>query len=333
MHGEVIVALEPGPRGQPVHNRISLRRADGSLIASRSFKPRSAPRVSFAAPVLAPEATVAASRAFYADGDGRVRALAVDGTEQQAALFPLTGPQQSLSFAVSPDGAKLVGAVFTWPEPSPSPSQPFGAGNFALDIYAASAGQATTRIRHQEWPQAKPPTDAGAVVGWAMDAAVVTTDMPPATQQASPGLWFWGRVSTLSPAGKPQTPLGGSTCRTVAVNPDGTVLCVSGTASAQVRKPDGSLLFEAKKPGDGGFTLSPDSEIVTAGTQAVGRDGSVVQMPSTFVAQGWLDSRTVIGVQATPQGESNVDELKLASPSQVKDLGFRGLFVGAFGVP
>ncbi|PZR71381.1 MAG: hypothetical protein DLM66_00800 [Candidatus Dormiibacter spiritus] len=333
VHGEVMVALEPGPRAQPIHNRISLRRPDGSVIVSHSFTPRSAPRVNFAAPVLAPEATVVDGHAYYADGEGRVRALAVDGTEQQVAQFPLTGSQQSLSFAVSPDGSRLVGAVFTWPEPSPSPGQAFGPGNFALDIYAASPGQAATRIRHQEWPQTKPPTDAVAVVGWALDAPVVTTDMPPATQQASPGLWFWGHVSTLGPDGWPQRQLGGSGCRAVAVNPDGTLLCVSESASAQARNPDGSLLFEAKKPGDGGFTLSPDGQRVTAGTQVAGRDGSVVQLPSTFVGQGWLDRQTVVGVQATPQGESNVDELKLASPSQVKDLGFQGLFVGALNVP
>ncbi|MDQ6900733.1 MAG: hypothetical protein M3072_14720 [Candidatus Dormibacteraeota bacterium] len=327
------MALEPGPRAQPIHNRISLRRPDGSLIVSRSFTPRSAPRVNFAAPVLAPEATVVGGRAYYVDGEGRVRALAVDGTEQQVAQFPLTSAQQSLSFAVSPDGSRLVGVVFTWPESSSSPGQPFGPGNFALDIYTSSPGQAATRIRHEQWPQTKPPNDAVTVVGWALDAPVVTTDMPPATQQTSPGLWFWGHVSTLGPDGRPQRQLGGSTCRAVAVNLDGTLLCVSESASAQARNPDGSLLFEAKKPGDGGFTLSPDAQRVTAGTQVAGKDGSVVQLPSTFVGQGWLDSQTVIGVQATPQGESNVDEVNLGSPSQVKDLGFQGLFVGALNVP
>ena len=58
------------------------------------------------------------------------------------------------------------------------------------------------------------------------------------------------------------------------------------------------------------------------------RNGSRVSLPPQFYTEGWLDAQTLVGVQFTNQGESDLDLLHLSSPKQVTDLGFKGLFVG-----
>ena len=94
---------------------------------------------------------------------------------------------------------------------------------------------------------------------------------------------------------------------------------------------DGSLLWQrVHTPGEGYFSclLSPDAQRVVTyvGPEVVGRDGSVVSLASHFDQLGWLDSATVIG-HTGPAAE--LAYVRLQSPTELVDLGFKGAFVGS----
>ena len=74
--------------------------------------------------------------------------------------------------------------------------------------------------------------------------------------------------------------------------------------------------------------LSPDGQKAVYGSAVINRDGGKVSLPPQFYTEGWLDDQTLVGVQFTNQGESDLDVLRLSSPKQVTDLGFKGIFVG-----
>lgn len=337
--GPFLAALEPGGFGQvaTAHTAIDILSADGRLAARVNFSPRSVPRIGNAAPVLAPEAVVAAGRVWFADGSGQVRWLRPSGQVQEVTRFPLLNPQQQLSFAVSPDGSRLEATVFSWPPVhSPPPRSPidpaFGPGSFLLDLYTAVPGQGPSLLRHLSWPQPQQPRNVLEVVDWSALAPLATVDSVLGTQQPLPGRFF-GHLAELDASGHPGSIVGGPTCYAVSVTADETVLCLDAYFdNPAVRTRDGSLIFQVPaKPGQafGGAALSPDGQRVALGNTVLGRDGSRVQLPPQFAPEGWLDGSTVVGVQLTNQGESGLELVRLASPGRVQDLGVRAHFVGA----
>ena len=107
--------------------------------------------------------------------------------------------------------------------------------------------------------------------------------------------------------------------------PGGVAACDSSDGTVTVRSYKGQVLW---KPGVDGFNakalkLAPAGDAITDGRHAATAI-KLVPLPEGFVAQGWLDSRTVIGRQ--PDG--NLSYIRLESPQTVHDLGFRGDFVG-----
>jgi hypothetical protein len=100
-----------------------------------------------------------------------------------------------------------------------------------------------------------------------------------------------------------------------------------------VFRPDGSIAWKFVKPNEGYMVplLAPDLQHVAAlGPVILGKDGSSSPIgtgaSSNFYATGWLDSQTIIGwASATPNEMAIV---RLAKPSEIVDLGFRGSFVG-----
>jgi len=52
--------------------------------------------------------------------------------------------------------------------------------------------------------------------------------------------------------------------------------------------------------------------------------GGLVNLPQMFLAEGWLDSNTVIGRSG---GDGNLSWISLGDPTNVHDLGFKGDFV------
>jgi hypothetical protein len=335
-----MAVLEPGGYGQvaAAHSKVPIVRLNGHAAAKQSFGPRAVPRIGNAAPVLQPEAVTAAGKVYYVDSSGQVRSLAPDGTVVPVTRFPQVNPQQVLSFVVSPDGAKLLATIFSWPpvhDPPPrTPVQPaFGPGDMTLDVYTAVPGQAPTRVHHQAWPQSNQlPRDVMQVVDWATNGPLVTTDTVLGTQQPLPGQRFFGHLAELDDVGGLGQRVGGQSCGAVSVTTNETVLCLDqGFANPSVHSRTGGVLYSLPSAPGGSFqgaVLAPDGQKTAYGSSVIGRDGSKLQLPPQFYTEGWLDAQTLIGVQLTNQGESDLDLLRLSSPKQVTDLGFKALFVG-----
>lgn len=331
--GPLFAVLEPGTFGATAyaHDTVAILRPDGHQVARQTFSPRAIPRTP-ATPVMTPEAVVAAGQVWYADGGGAVRSLSRGGKVGQVTAFPLTSPQQMLSFAVSDDGSRLEGAVFGWPQTQGIAFQ--GDQPFTFDLYAAAPGQKGLPVRHLEWRQ---PTESIQLaqpvlemVGWSADGplAVVWHTLP-GLQMAQPGL-FSGPVVALSGPGTPGAVLGGASCNAEAVLRDETVLCfdpASGTAS--VRAKDGRVLYQLGGLSLHSTALAPDGRHAAVGSTVIGEDGRRAQLPPNFEPEGWLDADAVAGVQYTNQGESDLELIRLGSPGRVVDLGLKAMFVGS----
>ena len=157
--GERLFAvLEPGGDFAQMRNDVAaIVRGNGTAKARAAFKRRQLPRMRAALPVPQPEARVAGGKVFFADGNGVVRSLSVDGTVAEVTRFPLTDPQQPLSFAVSPDGSRVMGAVLQFPPfasaltPTPDPNAP--TGSFTLELFSATPGSQASSVLKKSWSQ------------------------------------------------------------------------------------------------------------------------------------------------------------------------------------
>ncbi|MDQ6773040.1 MAG: hypothetical protein M3024_08635 [Candidatus Dormibacteraeota bacterium] len=333
--GALLAVLEPGSFSQVAyaHESVALIGASGRAVARQTFAARSVPRVALAAPVMAPEAQVAAGRVWFVDGGGSVRSLDAAGKVVEVTRFPLDSPQKMLSFAVSGDGGRLMAAEFTWSPPATGP----GAADqpLAYDVYSAAPAAAAVLVAHHEWSQGPTPQLAQPVlqlVGWAKAAplAVVDTALP-GTQETLPEP-FSGPLVEVAATGSPGVEIGGSDCNAVSVLPDETVLCYDpASGSASVRSKAGRRLFEltgTPLANVEGTALAPDGRHAALGSVVLGQDGHRLQLPPAFQPEGWVDAATVVGVQFTDQGESNLELIRLSQPGNVVDAGVKGTYVG-----
>src|SRR6266446_2381312 len=99
-----------------IYNTVAIAGLDGYARAKTTFTPMPVPALGCMGAVLPPSAHVAAGKVFFADAKGVVRSLAISGAVTTVATFPMTSTQQMLSFAVSPDGGRILGTVFTAPK-------------------------------------------------------------------------------------------------------------------------------------------------------------------------------------------------------------------------
>src|SRR6478752_4453210 len=97
------------------YNTVAIAGLNGYARAKTTFVPMPVPKMGCIGAIIPESAHVAAGRVYFADGKGVVRSLSVTGQVTVVATFALTSSQQMLSFAVSPDGSRLLGTVFTLP--------------------------------------------------------------------------------------------------------------------------------------------------------------------------------------------------------------------------
>jgi hypothetical protein len=92
-----------------------------------------------------------------------------------------------------------------------------------------------------------------------------------------------------------------------------------------IRDSSGRVLWKPEVDGHNALALklAPAGDAVSDGRHAATANGSVT-LPDGFVAQGWLDSHTVVG--RTDAG--GLASISLDSPKTVHDLGISGTFVG-----
>lgn len=338
------------------NDTVAIFGLDGHLRARATFMPRRVPNVGPAPPYLQPEARVAAGRVFYIDGAGVVRALdAGGGSPQVVATFPITQAQEEVSFAVSPDGARLIASTLVLPAVG-APSRPGGPpslqqGPLHVTLDEAPAGGVTRRLRSVDIPV---PTElaptALQVVGWDSVAPIAVPDQPTGTPNgvlgalgyggesdqpvgsanAALGPLGYGNAARLDARGVPGPFLGGADCTAGSEVADGTVVCVgvqlaSGGVGTQVRRADGTVLFGVSSGVcRGDAVLAPDAAHVACDTVVASAGGAVVILPRGFTAQGWLDDGTVIGIGA----RNDMAYVRLSAPDHAVDLGFQGRFAG-----
>lgn len=338
----LFAVLEPGGDFALMRNDVvAIVRVDGTAKAKASFKPRRLPQVGEGLTLPQPEARAAAGRVFFADGAGMIRSLGGDGTQSEVTRFPLTGPQQALSFAVSPDGARLMGAVLDFPPATTSIGQAAASspsGGYSLELFNAVAGAPAVSAQRWAWPASvRLPGDLLSVVGWSASSAMATVDTSPVAQYKTEGRQMFGHVAEIDGTGRTRLMVGGSDCQPWTVLPDETVLCDrGGNQNVSVRSRGGQVLFQLRSAPDLQYvnlTLSPDGssvayvEALSRRVFVMGRDNRAIELPASFQPQGWLTSTTLVGL--TAQGSGHMALVRLSNPRRVIDLGFRGFFVGA----
>jgi hypothetical protein len=270
-------------------------------------------------PILPPSAHVAAGKVYYADAKGIVRSLAVDGTVTIVATFPMTSSQQMLSFAVSPDGGRLLGTVFTIPKNAFSCTGAQVAATFTFNAYTAVSGQSSKLVYHQSWSH---PPNVLELTGW--DALGPIGQYPSvwATQGGGPGLDLGAFVRidpiTIKVRSEFSDP---SSCLTWNSVASGTFVCLPGPVirsantdeqvvdqPVSVRRANGTEIWRFTVTSANGAwspVLAPDGSHVIIccadsdgpglASWVVGRDTSQIVVGDGFSPEGWLDSRTLIG--------------------------------------
>jgi len=318
----LLFAVTEGKAGSNpwVLNAVAIAGLDGHVRARTTFAPVPQPTMGCMGPILPPSAHVAAGKVYYVDAKGVVRSLAVDGTVTTVATFPMTSSQQMISFAVSPDGGRVLGTVFTIPKNAFPCDGAFTAAAFSFDAYTAVSGQASKRVYHLSWTHL--PAKIMELTGW--DALGPIGQYPAVwgTQGGGPGLdlGVFVRIdpTTIKARSNFSDP---SSCLTWSSVASGDFVCTGNAVAdptdesgylyqqpVSVRRASGRQSWHFSVSGINGAygpVLAPDSQhvLICCNTTdsgvlqewLVGRDGSKVVAANGFSPEGWLDSRMLIG--------------------------------------
>jgi hypothetical protein len=316
-----------GTQNAWTYNTVAIAGLDGQARATATFEPMPVPSLGCMGAILPPSAHVAAGKVFYADGKGVIRSLSADGTIATVATFPMTSAQQMLSFAVSPDGAHIIGTLFTAPKTAQLACSGSSSGTFAFDAYTVTGPTTTQLVYHQS--STTPPAKVLALIGWDALGPFGTYPTVWATQGGGPGsdLGVYVRVdaTTLKPGAPFSDP---GSCRVWNSVSSGAFVCLKdgaitngGTAQQQVavpvsvRRADGTELWRFTVSSANGAwspVLAPDEQHVVvccadvdsgSAYLLVGRDGSQVKLAKGFYGAAWLNATTLAG-------DFNTDPLK-----------------------
>jgi hypothetical protein len=282
----------------PTAMTVRIIDALGNVVASKAFTAPAIPVLPDCVSIVQPPVRAAAGAAYFADSAGVVHRLAPDGTVTTVATFKLTSHQQFLSFAVSPDGTKLMATIVT------------AGKRWTLDIETATAGGATTNVSHTDLGTTLPtPT---VITGWDAAGPTATPDSVICTNDSLISLEYTGDALVhLGPDGSVLDRIGGADCVPMDELQNGTVLCRTSLQDCQtisVRKADGTQLWR-KVPGCDFFEprLSPDANAVSANAAwsvVYARNSSkpasfAREQQPNFTIVGWAGAGMLLVVQAS----------------------------------
>ncbi|HEY8816791.1 MAG TPA: hypothetical protein VIP57_17045, partial [Candidatus Dormibacteraeota bacterium] len=333
-----------------VLNAVSIAGLDGRVRARATFASMSEPSMGCMGAVIPPSAQVAGGKIYYADPTGTVRSLAVDGTVAVVATFPMASSQQMLSFAVSPDGSQVLGTLFTIPKNAFPCSGSPAAATFSFDAYSALAGHASNLVYHQSWNRI--PSAVLMLTGW--DAVGPIGQYPTVwgTQGGGPGseLGVFVRIdpTSVKVRSKFSDP---NSCLTWSSVASGASVCLpfptfqgAGTDTqitdqpVIVRRASGGEIWAASVTsanGAWGPVLAPDGRhLIICGadgadsnpTWVLGQDKSKILVTNSFIPEGWLDAKTLIGSSATAPGA--LAWALSADPTNFRTIAVAGDFLG-----
>jgi hypothetical protein len=242
------------------------------------------------------------------------------------------------SFAVSPDGSKLMATVFTFgARGSGGLPGPLTIGPSYEDLEYADAGGSTRVLSHT--PLAAT-TGHFMVVGWDRQGPLAATAVMLATQNPPPEGWL-SPLYHLDMSGGTTDRLGGPDCYVALVADGGPVLCEGSAfagAAAQVRTAAGGPLYSLPSDAFAHYSaaISPTGDRVAFEKQGIpnspnniyGR-GYLAPIPTDFYSVGWEDGQTLVGYSG------DIDHPKLATidissgqPVPVRDFVVNGFYVG-----
>lgn len=297
--GNIIVGVAP--------DAVILAKLDGTVVARATFKPATEPLITNAATILPPQVHAAAGAAYYIDGDGTVRRLDRAGAVTTVASFPTTEPQHMTSFAVSPDGSKVMASVFTFGAKGPGLPGPITLGPSYDNLEYADAGGQTKVLSHTPLASTE---GHFMVVGWDQNAPLAGTAVPIATQNPVHAGWN-SALYHLDLAGNQTDRLGGSDCVAEFASENGYVVCggtIPATTTVQVRTASGTLVYGASALSTSydSAAISPDGSQLaireTASRPAAGTPRTIVYsvgfsfgLPNGFYLAGWPNNETLAG--------------------------------------
>lgn len=332
------------------HDTVAIAGADGFAKAKSSFTPRNIPDSGNAGTVLDLEAQVANGSVYFVDGTGVVRRLDASGAVTRIATFSITSSDQSISFAVRPDGKQVIAAILTYPkhQASTDPNQPFGtfSGPWRLQIATADAGGQTTMLHQWQAGTTQYPNGPGGfaniwMAGWDAAGPIALVGQATATQNAwlSNQRYFAGNLSRLNADGTPGAAIGPGNClpywRPVAGLFACTTSGTNGSTTVTVADLGGKVIWSghpangpSQTPGD--FALAGDgSRLAMDGEDVNLKSGATLQLASGFQPQGWLDDQTIIGwMPQNGPAAPHLGIIHLSDPKHPEDWGFSGTFVG-----
>jgi hypothetical protein len=336
--------------GQPAHDTAAIAGLDGFAVAKTTFTPRAVPVIGNAATILDLEGQVAAGGLYFIDGKGVVRRLEPGGGVKSVATFAITSPQQSASFAVSPDGTHLMAAVLTYPnhQDSSDPSQPFGtfSGPWRLELETAAAGGSTSTVKKWESGTSQYPNGPGGITnmvlaGWDGQGPIVLVHATTGTQNGwlDNQHWFAGNLARLHADGTVGPVIGPADCLPYWRPVAGRFVCTRAPAGTQSGTPasvvslDGSVIWSGVAPAGvsvaGGFALSPDGTRLAMDRQVVTlASGASLRLPANFTPEGWLSMDTIIGLIPGAHTAGTLGVVHTQNSQHVEDWGFSGTFVG-----
>jgi len=344
----VFAVLEAkGTANSGTYNTVAIAGVDGRARAKTTFAPMPVPNLGCIGAVIPQSAHVAAGKVFFADAKGVVRTLSIDGTVATVATFPLTSSQQMLSFAVSPDGSRLLGTVFTSPANAYSCTGSASSAAFTFDAYSATSGGSSRLVYHDSWTK---PQNVLALTGWDSVGPIGTYPTVWASQGGGPGSTLGVFVRIDATTIKPLAPFADpSKCQVWNSVPSGAFVCMGdlvmtggGTANQKVNQPisvrnaDGTELWHSTVTAQNapfGPFLTPDGQhvmvccndlnLTDSHELLVGRGGDHVNLAKGFGASGWLDSTTMVGWV-----NSSMAYVAAKAPGTAISMGFSGLYVG-----
>ena len=79
----------------------------------------------------------------------------------------------------------------------------------------------------------------------------------------------------------------------------------------------------------GYLAISPDGSRLAMRGAVQSFDGTKIPLPAQFLPNGWLDSKTLIGVLASSHTFQEIGIPRVDSPGKVEDWGFAGDFIGS----
>jgi len=352
--GRLFVIVEGKTRCYGSPCTVAIVDRDGRVQARRTFNQPPPAMIGCEGGWIYSSVQVAGNAAYYLDDHGVVRRLTASGEVTEVAHFPIRTNQQVTWFGVSPDGSKLMAAMMVYTPLSPSwnpqqgcPIHEPGRTHEELDL--ATVGGSTATLSDQTSPPR-----VMSVVGWDRTGPVAVPDSHMAYIGFIEGTVWGGPAVHLDLHGQSSGgTIGGAGCSALfGETMDGNVVC-HDPKRPTVRDSAGKTLWELKPldPNDdfsyGVIALSPDASHVAfrlskqfAFDSSVirSREGVRIGLGTSFEPQGWLDNQTVIGargsVQVTCSGcqpdfvPTTLGVIDLARPTEVRDLGVGGTFLG-----